>query len=101
MNFRLSLARRLLAALVGAAACALVSACSAPGVFPSLFGEPPARDDTPMTADQVKQATDNLISDREHLHSCAAQIASAAPDAAPPDCAAQSAGTPPGAPAKP
>jgi hypothetical protein len=87
MNSRSSVTRRLLAALAGAAACAMVSACSAPGVFPSLFGDPPPRDQATMTPDQVKQATDNLISDREHLHSCAAQIASAAPDAAPPDCA--------------
>ncbi len=89
MKFSLSVTRRLLAALAVAAASALVSACSAPSVFPALFDEPAPRNDTTLTPDQVKQATDSLISDRNHL--CSEAVANATPGGTPPDCGAQAA----------
>jgi hypothetical protein len=91
----------MLAALAVAVASVLLSACSAPGVFPSVLDEPAARNDPTLSPDQVKQATDSLISDRNHL--CSAAIANAAPGAPPPpDCPTQTAATPgPGAAAKP
>jgi hypothetical protein len=32
-----------------------------------VLNDPPAREDTPLKPDEVKQAVDNLISDRNHL----------------------------------
>jgi hypothetical protein len=50
----------------GVALALLVSGCSELG-FPAVHDMPAARADTPMTPDQVKQATDDLISQRERL----------------------------------
>jgi hypothetical protein len=36
-------------------------------VFPAVLSDPPARPDATLTPAEVKQATDNLISEREHL----------------------------------
>jgi len=91
MRSGFSMRRRLLAALAVAAGSALVSACSAPGAFPTLFDEPAQRDETTLSPDQVKQATDSLISDRDRL--CAEAMANAVPGGPPPDCAAQTAAT--------
>jgi hypothetical protein len=63
-----SVRKRLLAALaVGVAASALISGCSAPGVFPAILSEPTSRNDTTLSPDQVKDATANLISERDRL----------------------------------
>jgi len=73
---------------VVAAIAVLLSACSSSsGTYPSLFTEPPPRSDTPLTPDEVKQATDTLLTDREHL--CAEAIANVPPGGPPPDCATQ------------
>lgn len=45
----------------------LVSGCSSPGLFPVILNDPPPRADTTFTPAEVKQATDNLISERNHL----------------------------------
>jgi hypothetical protein len=37
--------------------------------YPAIHDMPAARAETPLTPDQVKQATDNLICEREHLTS--------------------------------
>jgi hypothetical protein len=80
--------RRICAAVAVAAVAALLSACSSSsGTYPSLFSEPPPRGDTPLTPDEVKQATDTLLTDRQHL--CAEAIANVPPGGPPPDCAAQ------------
>jgi hypothetical protein len=59
---RLALATLAFAAAVGM----LVSGCSEMG-FPSVHDMPAPRADTTLTPDQVKQATDDLISQRDHL----------------------------------
>jgi hypothetical protein len=62
---------RLIAGLAVAAGTALLSAgCSStatPGLYPTVLNDPPAHEDTPLKPDEVKQAVDNLISDRNHL----------------------------------
>jgi hypothetical protein len=80
--------RRVLAGLVVAVACAVLCACSSSsspgGAFPNLFDPPPSPDDTALTPDQVKQAMDRLVSDRNQL--CSAAVASQPPGGPPPDC---------------
>jgi hypothetical protein len=44
----------------------LVSGCT-DVIFPAVHDMPSARSDTTLTPDQVKQATDDLITQREHL----------------------------------
>ena len=92
-------ATRLAALALGAAASLLVAGCSsssAPSLFPAVLDTPAARDDTPLSADQVKQATDNLIAERNHL--CAEAATNGNPAAG--NCAAAPAQTAGGA-AKP
>jgi len=92
-----SATRRLLAGLAVAVAGALTSACSTPGVYPSVLSPPTPRDETTLTPDQVKQAMDGLVSDRNHL--CAEAVANDPAGSPPPSCAPQNAAA--GAPAKP
>ena len=61
-----------LAALaIAAAAALLLSGCSPgadyPSIFPALLDRPPPRADTPLDPDQVQQATEALITERNHL----------------------------------
>jgi hypothetical protein len=44
----------------------LLAACSEIG-YPAVHDMPGPRADTPLTPDQVKEATDSLISERDHL----------------------------------
>ena len=69
-----------------AAVAVLAAGCSPELAFPVIHDMPPPRADTPLTPDQVKQATDGLISDRNHLsnETQAAAAATAAADAQPP-----------------
>ena len=53
---------------IAATAAFLLSACSEVG-FPAVHDMPAPRADTPLTPDQVKQATDDLISERDRLSS--------------------------------
>lgn len=77
-----------MAVAAAAVSALLLSACSSsPGTYPSLFAEPPPRSDTPLTPAEVKQATDTLLTDRDHL--CAEAVANGPPGGPPPDCAAQ------------
>lgn len=62
-----------LAAAMMAGALALgLSGCSPgvdyPSIFPAVHDMPPPRSDTPMNSDQVQQATEDLITDRDHLN---------------------------------
>jgi hypothetical protein len=54
-----------------AAVCLLASGCSPgadyPTLFPAVHDMPPPRADTPMDPDQVQQATEDLITQRNHL----------------------------------
>jgi hypothetical protein len=51
---------------LAAAVASCVSGCSEIG-FPAVHDMPAARADTTLTPDQVKQATDDLICERDHL----------------------------------
>jgi hypothetical protein len=106
MTFGLSVTRRVLAVSAVAAACALAGGCASqltPSPFPSVLADPPQRNDTTLSPDQVKQAMDNLVSERKRLctEAVADEEGSGTP---PPDCDSQAAtGTTSnaGAPAKP
>jgi len=77
---------------VGAAAFLLIAGCSSssgPGLFPAVLDRPAQREDTPLSPDQVKQATDNLIAERNRL--CAEAAANGNPAAG--NCAAAPAQT--------
>jgi hypothetical protein len=52
---------------IGASIAALVAACSPGADYPSILDKPAPRADQTMNPDQVKQATDALISDRNRL----------------------------------
>jgi hypothetical protein len=54
---------------LGAAIAALLAACSPGADYPSILDKPAPRADQTMNPDQVKQATDALISDRNRLSS--------------------------------
>jgi len=70
---RRSVTTRLLAALaIAAAAASLMSGCSPgvdyPSIFPAVHDMPPPRADTPLDPIQVQQATEDLITARDHLN---------------------------------
>ena len=68
MDGRSSVTRRLLAGLALAGAMAfLVAGCSTDTIFPAVHDLPAPRPDAPLTAEEVKQATDSLITERDHL----------------------------------
>ena len=85
--------------LIGAAALLLVAGCSsssAPNLFPAVLDTPAPREDKPLSPDQVKQATDSLMADRDRL--CAEAATNGNPASG--NCAAPAAQTA-GGPAKP
>jgi hypothetical protein len=53
---------------IAVALALLLPGCSEVG-FPAVHDMPVARPDTPLTPDQVKRATDDLISERDRLQS--------------------------------
>ncbi len=72
MQRRRSETTRLIAGVTIAAATAFVmSACSPgadyPSIFPAIHDMPPPRADTPLDPVQVQQATEDLITARDHL----------------------------------
>ena len=54
-------------AVAGLLSGGLLSGCAADLSFPAVHDLPAPRVDATMTPDQVKQVTDNLITEREHL----------------------------------
>jgi len=64
---RVRAGRVLSVAAIAASAGMLVAGCSPEVGFPAIHDVPPPRSDTPLTPDQVKQATDDLISARNKL----------------------------------
>jgi hypothetical protein len=72
----------------------LVSACSPGADYPTVLADPVPRADQPMTPDQVRQATDALISDRTQLSAQAQQANSQPGPAAPPNGVANAAAPP-------
>lgn len=92
-------ARRLVALVIGASALFLVAGCSsssAPSLFPAVLDTPQPRAEAPLSPDQVKQATDALMAERNRL--CAEAATNGNPAAG--NCAADSTQTAGGA-AKP
>src|ERR1700683_2613746 len=89
-------ARGLAAMAICLAVGALASGCSSSsspspaGPFPSVLTSPTARDTTPLSPDEVKQALDTLTSERNHL--CAEAVATSGAKAygssGPGDCTA-------------
>ncbi len=68
MNGKRSVTMLVFGALVIAAPVGfLVSGCSE-ALFPAIHDMPAPRADTPLTPDQVKQATDALTSERDRLN---------------------------------
>jgi hypothetical protein len=47
------------------AAAILLSGCASESAFPAVHDMPAARSETKLTPDQIKQATDDLISQRD------------------------------------
>jgi len=66
---RTSVTRLLIASVMLAAAAFVIAGCSSSPdtIFPAVHDMPAPRPDAPLTADQVKAATDDLITQREHL----------------------------------
>ena len=56
-----------------ASGCSSSSSPSPAGPFPTVLTSPMARDTTPLSPDEVKQALDTLTSERNHL--CAEAVA--------------------------
>jgi hypothetical protein len=81
--------RVLAAAVLTATAAAALSGCSPgvdyPSLFPAVHDMPPPRAETTMDANQVQQATEDLITQRNHLE--AQQGAASAKEAATPGAA--------------
>jgi len=68
VNGERSVTRLVLGALaIAASAAFLVSGCTE-AFFPAVHDMPAPRADTPLTPDQVKQATDALTSERDRLN---------------------------------
>ena len=67
MRKRRTVAARVVAGLALGAAIAALAACSPGADYPSILDKPAPRAEQPMNPDQVKQATDALISDRSRL----------------------------------
>ena len=74
----------------------LLSGCSEVS-FPAVHDMPSPRMETTLSPDQVKQATDDLICERDHLASGAAAGGQAASTPAKPPSAPQKPCTPPAA----
>lgn len=87
MKFGFSVARRVLAAFSIAATCVLVCGCSSTP-FPVVLPDPQPPAETTLNTEQVKQAMDTLISDRNHV--CSEAKADGATDVTPADCGAGS-----------
>jgi len=69
VNGKRSVTMLVFGALVIAAQVAfLVSGCTEGALFPAVHDMPAPRADTPLTPDQVKQATDALTSERDRLN---------------------------------
>jgi hypothetical protein len=64
-----------------AAAAMLLSGCSPEVGLPAVHDMPPPRTEAPLSPDQIKQATDELTNERDHLSSAAQ--AKGQPNAAP------------------
>jgi hypothetical protein len=77
------LAAHSVAIAIAVAVCLALSACSPgvdyPSLFPAVHDMPPPRTDATLDAQQVQQATEDLISDRNRLSSEAQSAPGKAP----------------------
>jgi hypothetical protein len=82
-------------------AALILSGCAADTGFPAVHDMPPPRTETTLTPDQVKEATDSLISRRDQLSAGAQNPAQAAqaPNAPAGSAPEQNADAAPGKPA--
>jgi hypothetical protein len=62
------------AGMVVAAHSVLLSGCSSDVAFPAVNDMPAARTEMKLTPDQVKQVTENLISDRDRTEAMASGV---------------------------
>jgi len=88
--------RGLAGVAVGVALALTLTACSPGADYPNILAKPDPRSQQTMSADQVKQATDALISDRDQL-STSAQAAQASAIASGMAAPPATTGTTPGA----
>jgi hypothetical protein len=56
---------------MAATAAMLLSGCSTEVGLPAVHDMPPPRAEAPLSPDQIKQATDELTNERDHLSSAA------------------------------
>jgi hypothetical protein len=62
------------AGMVVAAHAVLLCGCSSDGAFPAVNDMPAARTEMKLTPDQVKQVTEDLISDRDRTEAMAGGV---------------------------
>jgi hypothetical protein len=60
--------------LFAASAAGLLSGCSSDVTFPAVHDMPAARAETLLTADEIKQSTNDLLSDRDRLAATAGNV---------------------------
>ena len=66
---------------MAAAAAMLLSGCSPEVGLPAVHDMPPPRAEAPLSPDQVKQATDELANERDHMSTAAQRNGQANPPA--------------------
>jgi hypothetical protein len=64
---------------MAAAAAMLLSGCSPEVGLPAVHDMPPPRAEAPLSPDQVKQATDELANERDHMSTAAQRNGQANP----------------------
>jgi hypothetical protein len=69
-----SLAGIVAGGLIAASAAGLLSGCSSDTAFPAVHDMPAARAESLLTADEIKQSTNDLLSDRDRLEAMAGSV---------------------------
>jgi hypothetical protein len=82
VNSSVRIAKLVLAALAVVGTALFVAGCSTDSTFPAVHDMPAARSETTLTPDEVKQATDSLTSQRDHLNTEAQTAGTVQPVAA-------------------
>jgi hypothetical protein len=67
MTISRSLAGIVAGGLIATWAAGLLSGCSSDAAFPAVHDMPAARAETLLTADEIKQSSNDLLSDRDRL----------------------------------
>jgi hypothetical protein len=74
MTISRSLAGTVTGGLIAASAAGLLSGCSSDAAFPAVHDMPAARAEPLLTADEIKQSTNDLLSDRDRLAAMAGNV---------------------------